>query len=245
MPRVLVSQADVLGMDDKFTHFIIVWKENGQFYIANHPNRVVDNTALEALEGKLIPEEHMHPVWQEEFTQIYVKRPDPIQYSDVDGSGIPNLVANEVRIMEILATNPHPNVVTYYGCVREGQYVTGICLKKYICTLDALITGHAPEDGRPPYTKEAVLGDIRAGLDHIHSLGYVHDDINPRNIMLDDQGQAVIIDFDSCSKPGEKSRGGTYGWSKSPQTVAIENDEYGFGLIERFIRGDYDGTTYI
>jgi serine/threonine protein kinase len=98
---------------------------------------------------------------------------------------------------------------------------------------------------RPPYAKEAVLRDIRAGLDHIHSLGYVRDDINPRNIMLDGQGRAVIIDFNSCAKAGEKSRGGTYGWSKSPDTVAIENDEYGFVLVERFIHGDYDGTTYI
>ena len=62
--------------------------------------------------------------------------------------------------------------------------------------------------------------------------------------MLDNQGRAVIIDFDSCTKPGEKSRGGTYGWSKSPEMAAIENDEYGLELIERFIHGEYDGTTY-
>jgi hypothetical protein len=110
-------------MDANFSRSTIVWKENGQFYTANHPNRIrtMDNTALQALEGKLIPDEHIHPVWQEEFTEIYVKRPDLIQYSDVDGSRIPNLVAREVRIMEVLAKSPHPNIVTYYGCVRERQ----------------------------------------------------------------------------------------------------------------------------
>lgn len=148
MTRVHVSHADIFDMDDNFVHCQIVWKENGQFYISNHPSRfgTMENITLEAFEGKLIPDEHIHPVWQEEFTEIYIKRPNLVQYSDVDGSEIPNLVAHEVRIMEMLAKNPHPNIVTYYGCVREGQYVTGICLKKYACTLDALITGKVPKD---------------------------------------------------------------------------------------------------
>jgi hypothetical protein len=61
--------------------------------------------------------------------------------------------------------------------------------------------------------------------------------------MLDDQGRAVIIDFNSCAKPGEKSQGGTCGWSKAPETVTIENDEYGLELVQAFIQGEYDGTA--
>ena len=79
-----------------------------------------------------------------------------------------------------------------------------------------------------------------AGLDFLHSIGLVHDDINPHNIMLDDGGRAVIIDFDSCVPLGSRSRGGTPGWSTLPTTVEIKNDEHGLDLVAKFLRGEYD-----
>jgi hypothetical protein len=106
----------------------------------------MNSAALEALKGEPIPYEHIFPIWQEEYTETYITRPCLIQYSGEDPSAIPNLFAQEIRVMEILAKHPHPNVVTYYGCARDGQYVTGICLKKYICTLSDLIRGKVPED---------------------------------------------------------------------------------------------------
>lgn len=81
--------------------------------------------------------------------------------------------------------------------------------------------------------------DSKAGLNWLHSLGLVHDDINPKNIMLDDDGHAIIIDFDSCASSGTKSRGGTPGWSTSPE---VANDEHGFNLV--FIWGQYDGQDF-
>jgi serine/threonine protein kinase len=39
---------------------------------------------------------------------------------------------------------------------------------------------------------------IRNGISHIHSLGFAHNDINPSNIMFDDNNTLVIIDFDLC-----------------------------------------------
>ena len=50
----------------------------------------------------------------------------------------------------------------------------------------------------PPLNKERIVSDVMAGLDFLHGIGLVHDDISPQNIMLDDGGRAVIIDFDSC-----------------------------------------------
>ena len=62
--------------------------------------------------------------------------------------------------------------------------------------------------------------------------------------MLDDDGHAIIIDFDSCASIGAKSRGGTPGWSKNPKIAEVANDEHGFNLVASYIRGEYDGQDY-
>lgn len=47
--------------------------------------------------------------------------------------------------MEILSKKPHPNICKYYGCIRDGDYVAGICLRKYKYTLED-IKPHVPVD---------------------------------------------------------------------------------------------------
>ena len=58
-----------------------------------------------------------------------------------------------------------------------------------------------------------ILTDVESGLHPLHSLGLVHNDINPSNIMIADD-RAVIIDFGSCRKIGESLEdiGRTYEW---------------------------------
>lgn len=52
-----------------------------------------------------------------------------------------------------------------------------------------------------------VLAGVERGIRHLPGLGWVHNDINPSNIMLDgDEG--VVIDFGLCSRVGESLRGG-------------------------------------
>ena len=96
---------------------------------------------------------------------------------------------------------------------------------------------------RPPYNPVTVLEDIKAALTFLHRLGLVHDDVNPRNIMIDEDGRGILIDFDSCRPIGSKSKGGTPGWGTFPKTAEIENDQYGLDLVEKFMRGEYDGNN--
>ena len=95
-----------------------------------------------------------------------------------------------------------------------------------------------------PLDEERIVSDVMAGLAFLHSIGLVHDDINPHNIMLDDGGRAVIIDFDSCVPLGSRSRGGTPGWSTLPTTAEIKNDEHGLDLVAKSLRGEYDGQDF-
>ena len=72
------------------------------------------------------------------------------------------------------------------------------------------------------------------------TLGLAHNDINPFNIMLDDDGNAIIIDFDSCMPIGQDIRcrkAGTFGWEMDPvpSTSAPDNDMYGLKLIAKFM----------
>jgi serine/threonine protein kinase len=57
------------------------------------------------------------------------------------------------------------------------------------------------------------MGGLRAGIEHLHSLGYAHNDLNPMNVAMDGGDAPVILDFGSCRKFGETLlSGGTPGW---------------------------------
>jgi len=45
---------------------------------------------------------------------------------------------------------------------------------------------------------------IKSGIEHLHSRGFSRNDVNPYNIMFKLDGTAVIIDFDSHPRIGEK-----------------------------------------
>lgn len=71
-----------------------------------------------------------------------------------------------------------------------------------------------------------VLTGIKDGIKHLHSLGLVHNDINPSNIMLDGD-RAIIIEFGSCRKLGQSLEGvgRTYEWyDEQVQQSSFEND---------------------
>ncbi|KAL3962996.1 hypothetical protein ACCO45_004519 [Purpureocillium lilacinum] len=82
----------------------------------------------------------------------------------------------------------------------------------------------------PRQTTKRYLSGIEAGIKHLHSLGSVHNDINPSNIMISDDDAAVIIDFDSCVKIGGRAGAAnikrTPGWYKknSSSLDDVNND---------------------
>lgn len=103
----------------------------------------------------------------------------------------------EVEACEVLRQHPHPNIAQYLGVVVKGGRVGGLVFDRYSVTLEELL------EQQTPFDRERCLREIEDRIRHMHSLGLVHNDLNPANVMLDNDGKAVIIDFDSCKRDGK------------------------------------------
>ena len=120
----------------------------------------------------------------------------------------------------------------------ENGLIAGLAFKKYRRTLHEF-KGDEPDC--PPISD--VCTDIKAGIDHLHSLGIVHNDINPANICIDENGCAVIIDFDSAAPTGDPLglRGGTTGFCRDTQISEEQNDIYGLRAIRAHLEFVFEG----
>lgn len=117
----------------------------------------------------------------------------------------PHLATDELRAMlaseaKVVARIAHPNVVQVVEAIDEGgetllvmEYVEGE-------TLERLLGGAAPP---PPAIAVAVVRDVLSGLHAAHHardengapLALVHRDVSPKNVLVDRDGHAKILDF--------------------------------------------------
>ncbi|KAG6287243.1 hypothetical protein E4U45_008124 [Claviceps purpurea] len=161
----------------------------------------------------------------------FVKEPCLLDY-DEKPETISELVLHEIEAYELLRKHPHPNIVDYRGCVVIDGRISGLCLAKYKMTL-----GERMRLGTP-FDKDICLEGIERGICHLHSLGIVHNDIKPDNIMLDELDRPVIIDFDTGRQEGDIGfQPGTPDWSiEGTDRARFENDFYGLSLLRKFVR---------
>ncbi|KAG5959263.1 hypothetical protein E4U56_005062 [Claviceps arundinis] len=163
----------------------------------------------------------------------YIKEADffvPGEYPELLPPG--GLVLHEIEAYELLRQHPHPNIAQYHGCVVSDGRVTGLCLAKYKMTLEERM------EVSEPFDKEIFLESIECGIRHLHSLGIVHNDISPYNIMLDEMDRPVIIDFDSWQQNGQELgiKKGSPGWWKEDSKHALfENDYFSLSKIKEFL----------
>lgn len=91
---------------------------------------------------------------------------------------------------KIVAQLNHPHIVTIYDIgvfqtyyYMAMEYIPGDTLK------------HCIQDGLPPERATEVLCQIAAALGYAHKRGFIHRDVKPANILLREDGTAVLSDF--------------------------------------------------
>lgn len=149
------------------------------------------------------------------------------------------LLREEIIKCDGLMLHPHPNIAEYYGVVVEGSHIVGLAFKKYKQSVDEIkgVEYYCP-------SVESVYNDVKAGIEHLHSLGLVHNDIKPANICIDENGRAVIIDFDSATPTGQPLglRGGTTGFCKEDMRISEEqNDMYSLRAVRAHLEFLWEG----
>ncbi|KAI0410603.1 serine/threonine kinase [Xylaria grammica] len=243
--EIIEESTAFVQKDDDFifdhTKVIVRRKVDNQYFYGRIQERV-PSSAIDIDKIKLveIPTDDVWPVFDPKFTRapqspssgVYVKRPSILAYGDIpDSYKLSDQVLSEVEVCETLRKNPHPNIVQYLGCNVEDDRITGLCLAKYDITLS-----DKQKLGDPIDVNRCLQG-IRRGVDHLHGLGLVHNDLNPNNIMMDGD-DPVIIDFDSCRQQGQELglKGGTFGWCIEGLSHAdFENDFDSISKIHDFL----------
>jgi len=174
---------------------------------------------------KIIPREDIYPtlggttVDLTVAPKLYTKRPDISSLSTTPKGTVASQFRHEVEIYETLSRTPHPSIVRYHGCVLFGDMIVAFQLEHCSTTLLDRIE---QDDQFTKTAFEECISQVESGLEHLHSLGLAHNDLNPANIMfVADKANAVIIDFDSCDYFGRQlKRGGLVGGWDGGEPIA-------------------------
>lgn len=196
-----------------------------------------------------VPLTHFRPPFAEGLTiapleivesnEVYIKEPSLFMYGSFWTHERPTYfkqLQQEISAYERLRLHPHPNIAVFYGSVVEDGLITGLALRRYSKTLEELLEEEAvSHDQRMAYLK-----DVENAMTHLHSLGLVHGDIDPVNVMLDDTcNSAVLVDFDCCLPVGEpfgpKFREDNVNMTNSLLVAEFDNDYVAFRRLEEFL----------
>ncbi|KND89403.1 Mitogen-activated protein kinase 8 [Tolypocladium ophioglossoides CBS 100239] len=232
----------------QFTGTLVVYRAGNDVYHAISKARY---SAPSEIRGEhrnynlLIPVSAYSPPCRPEFTRApdplpcnthWIKTPRLISYDRLHQGPQPNYIADsvltEVEVCEVLKRNPHSNIARYLGCQVSDGRITGICFAKYSSTLMQTVNPGNCMKGKLRSVRckgedySHLLKGVECGIRHLHSLGFVHNDINPSNIMLYND-TAVIIDFGSCRRQGESLEGvgRTYEWYDQDVEVATPQND--------------------
>ncbi|EAS37183.3 uncharacterized protein CIMG_02537 [Coccidioides immitis RS] len=165
----------------------------------------------------------------------YIKQLSLLYYSDTPASlELGCQLLAEVEVCKVLQRNPHPNIAQYLGCVTKNDRIMGLCFVKYLMNLSQRLWEATPFD------RVLCLQGIESGIKHMHTLGLIHNDLNPSNVMMDKRDIPVIIDFDSCQREGAQLglKAGTVGWAMEGTVYTTQqNDFFGLSKIQEILMG--------
>ncbi len=167
-----------------------------------------------------------------------------LRRSDSDHSPSATVAIDEARM---LAQVRHPNVVTVYGADRSAGRV-GLWMEFiHGRTLEHLVR----HEGPLTTTAAMRIGlDLCRALSAVHKAGLVHRDVKAHNVMREDGGRIVLMDFGTGLDRSDDSDGSGRGLAGTPLYMApeiltghqatIASDIYGLGvLLYYLVTGSY------
>lgn len=169
-------------------------------------------------------------------TSVFIKKPGLYWYEVMKGTNfIPKELRNETLIMEQVSKLHHPNIIPYYGCLTRRGRITGIALKHF----DQTLTKYALNN--PDFQqldKIKFFEALESAVASLHSLGLAHNDINPDNIMMENDGTPILIDFGSCQPFGKRLQScGSPGWCEEDfDTSEKKHDAYSLGILRKWLQ---------
>ena len=171
---------------------------------------------------------------------VRLKRYAAIKVIDAPYQTDPDYASRFEREAQAVAQLDHPHIVRLYRYGEtEGllymamQYIQGANLG------DVLTSYRADKEFIEPADAQRIIREVCLALDYAHSHGVIHRDVKPANIILDQQGRAILTDFGLALLIDFGTHGEIFG---SPHYIAPEqaissaaavpqSDLYSIGII--------------
>ena len=137
-------------------------------------------------------------------SQISLNRPVAIKVLAPELLGDPDFVARFDREADILSRLNHPHIVSVFDRGRIGT--TSFIVMEFVGGPDGQVAstlGDLLKDGaiEVERTRELAI-QIADALQSAHEAGMVHRDLKPGNILVDQRGNAKVVDFGIASLDG-------------------------------------------
>jgi tRNA A-37 threonylcarbamoyl transferase component Bud32 len=123
---------------------------------------------------------------------LLLNRPVAIKMLRQQYARDPNFRARFEREAQAAASFTHPNIIDIYDVGEEGE--TPYIVMEYGAgeNLQQIIETEGPFE---PDDVASLIEQVASALDYAHERGFVHRDIKPQNILVDEQGLAKVVDF--------------------------------------------------
>lgn len=160
----------------------------------------------------------------------------------------PELLLEEARRVARLR---HPGIVPIHDVGRDGElwfFVSDLIEGQSLAELDRKLS---------PTEAAGIVAQVADALQHAHEMGFVHQDIKPSNILMDEQGRPQVTDFGIAVNKEEISdrnipRSGTLPYMAPEQLIGEARlispctDVYALGVVLFELltgRGPYQAQT--